>query len=117
MNYVQVYFSCRCEHFFAQLHSVKESSRVYTLYSLNTFINLDHLTTTATGLNFLSAWYLILGTPAFAIRIARLFNLSVETSIVLEQWKQACVQPIAKVFFSVHSAEIKMPDMVQLTNI
>ena len=58
---------------------------------------LDHLRPTATGLDLLPAWYLRLGAPAFAKPIARLFNLSVETSFVLKLWKQACIRPIPKV--------------------
>ena len=58
---------------------------------------LDHLRPTATGLDLLPAWYLRLGAPAFAKPIARLFSLSVETSFVPKQWKQACIRPIPKV--------------------
>ena len=47
--------------------------------------------------DLLPAWYLRLGAPAFAKPIARLFNLSVETSFVLKLWKQACIRPIPKV--------------------
>jgi hypothetical protein len=58
---------------------------------------LDHLHPTATGLDQLPAWFLRLGAPAFCKPIAHLFNLSLFTSTVPQQWKQACILPIPKV--------------------
>jgi len=56
------------------------------------FTILDSLRPTATGLDLLPAWFLRLGAPI----IARLFNLSIATSYVTIQWKQACIRPIPK---------------------
>lgn len=58
---------------------------------------LDHLPASATGPDLIPAWFLRLGAPLFAKPIARLFNLSVATSVVPQQWKQACIRPIPKV--------------------
>ena len=52
---------------------------------------LDHLHHTATGLDGLPAWFLRLGAPVFYKPIARLFNLSLATSTVPQQWKQASI--------------------------
>jgi hypothetical protein len=58
---------------------------------------LDHLHPTATGLDGLPAWFLRLGAPAFCTPIASLFNLSLATSTVPQQWKTASILPIPKV--------------------
>ena len=58
---------------------------------------LDHLRPTATGLDGLPAWFIRLGAPVFYQPIARLFNMSLATSTVPQQWKQACIRPIPKV--------------------
>ena len=58
---------------------------------------LDQLCPTATGLDELPAWFLRLGAPVFYKPIARLFNLSLTTSTVPQQWKKACIRPIPKV--------------------
>ena len=57
----------------------------------------DHLRPTATGLDQLPAWFLRLGAPVFCRPIARLFNLSLSTSTVPQQWKQASIRPLPKV--------------------
>ena len=58
---------------------------------------LDNLRHTATGLDGLPAWFLRLGAPAFAALLAELFNLSLTTSTVPQQWKTAIITPILKV--------------------
>jgi hypothetical protein len=58
---------------------------------------LDHLHSTATGLDNLPAWFLRLGAPVFAKPIARLFNQSICSSFVPIQWKRAYIRPVAKV--------------------
>ena len=58
---------------------------------------LDQLKPTATGLDGLPAWFLRLGAPAFCEPIARLFNLSISTSTVPNQWKRSSIKPISKV--------------------
>jgi hypothetical protein len=64
---------------------------------MQVFRILDHLRHTATGLDGLPAWFLRLGAPAFAALIAELFNQSLNTSTVPQQWKTAITTPIAKV--------------------
>ena len=49
------------------------------------------------GLDGLPAWFLRLGAPVFCKPIARLFNLSLTTSTVPQQWKKASIIPIPKV--------------------
>jgi len=58
---------------------------------------LDNLHTTATGLDGFPAWFLRLGAPVFSRQIAMLFNLSIASSTVPQQWKQASIRPIPKV--------------------
>ena len=61
------------------------------------FRDLDHLKSTATGLDLLPAWFLRLGAPIFAKPLARLFNISLYASFVPHQWKQARIHPVPKV--------------------
>jgi len=58
---------------------------------------LECLRPTATGLDGLPAWFLRLRVPLFYRDIAHLFNLSLVTSTVPQQWKQAIIRPIPKV--------------------
>ena len=68
---------------------------------------LDHLKPTATGLDGLPAWFLRLGAPAFCKPLAHLFNLSIVTSTVPQQWKQACIRPIPKVSSPTQHADFR----------
>jgi len=61
------------------------------------FKALDTLRPTATGLDALLAWFLRLGAPLFCKSISQLFNLSLATSTVPTQWKQASIRPVPKV--------------------
>jgi hypothetical protein len=58
---------------------------------------LDHIHPTATGLDQLPAWFLRLGAPVFASPIAQLFNRSLDTATVPQQWKKAIISPIPKI--------------------
>jgi hypothetical protein len=58
---------------------------------------LDNLRPTATGLDQLPSWFLRVDAPIFSKPLARLFNLSLATSIVPRQWKNAVIKPIPKV--------------------
>ncbi len=69
------------------------------------FRALDHLKLTATGLDMLPAWFLRLGAPIFAKPLARLFNISLYTSFVPHQWKQARILPIPKVSATTQPAD------------
>jgi len=76
----------------------------FSLYNTGTslFFNdqvfqiLDSLHPTATGLDQLPAWFPRLGAPLFCEPIARLFNLSLNTSTIPTQWKLASIQPVPK---------------------
>jgi len=63
---------------------------------------LDRLKRTAAGLDMLPVWFLRLGAPVFAAPLTLLFNQSISTGIVPQQWKMACIIPIPKV---AHPAE------------
>lgn len=58
---------------------------------------LDGLHHTSTGLDKLPAWFLRLGAPVFSEQLARLFNLSIYTSTVPQQWKRAVIRPVPKI--------------------
>jgi len=57
---------------------------------------LDSLKSTSTGLDGLPAWFLRLCAPVFCKTLADLINLSVSTSVVPMQWKQAKICPVPK---------------------
>jgi len=61
------------------------------------FSLLDKLSATATGLYQLPAWFLRTGAPAFYKPITRLFNVSIESSIIPHQWKHAVICPVPKI--------------------
>lgn len=69
-------------------------SRSVTDYEV--FRLLDRLRPTATGLDKLPAWFLRLAAPVLYGPIADLINLSLLTSTVPRQWKQAYIRPIPK---------------------
>jgi len=48
------------------------------------------------GLDSLPAWFLHVAAPVFCQPIAYLFNLSLVTSTVPLQWKEASIHPITK---------------------
>ena len=58
---------------------------------------LDGLKSTATGLDELPAWFLRLGAPVLAKPISKIFNISLKSSVVPEQWKKAYIRPIPKI--------------------
>ena len=55
---------------------------------------LDTLRPTATGLDGLPVWFLRLAAPVFCGPVADLNNLSLMTSTVQAQWKQAYIRPV-----------------------
>jgi Reverse transcriptase (RNA-dependent DNA polymerase)/Endonuclease/Exonuclease/phosphatase family len=73
------------------------ASDIHYISEYSVFQRLDKLRHTATGLDGLPAWFLRLGAPVFCKPIARLFNLSLSTSTVPQQWKTASILPIPKV--------------------
>ena len=61
------------------------------------FRMLDTMLPTATGLDQLPSWFIKLGAPYFYKPLARLFNMSLDTSTVPSQWKAAYICPVPKV--------------------
>ena len=64
---------------------------------MTVFYLLDHLKTTAMGLDGLPSWFLKLSAPFIASHLSELFNLSISLATVPNQWKQALIVPIPKV--------------------
>jgi len=60
------------------------------------FKRLHTLRPTATGLDKLPAWFLRLAAPVFCGPIADMINVSLLTSTVPTQWKQAYIRPVPK---------------------
>jgi len=76
--------------------TVRNSAENYiTEYKI--FGILDKLRPTATGLDGLPVWFLRTGAPVFCQPLTHLFNLSLSTSKVPSQWKQAWIRPVPKV--------------------
>ena len=61
------------------------------------FRMLDSLRPTSAGLDGLPAWFLKIAAPIFCYHLSYLFNLSLSTSTVPLQWKEACIRPIPKI--------------------
>lgn len=61
------------------------------------FRMLDKLKPTASGLDKLPAWFLRVAAPIIALPVSYLFNLSISTSAIPQQWKQANIIPVSKV--------------------
>src|SRR6218665_3209204 len=60
------------------------------------FYILDRLRPTAEGLDNIPAWFLRLLAPVISGWIARLFNSSLNSSTIPEQWRVARIRPLAK---------------------
>jgi hypothetical protein len=71
------------------------------------FKMLDQLHSTATGPDNLPAWYLRLAAPIFAKPLADLLNMSLSSSEVPSQWKQARIHPIPKVSEPMQPADFR----------
>src|SRR6218665_4230854 len=67
-----------------------------TLCNEYIFFILDKLKPTADGLDHIPAWFLRLLAPVCSGWIARLFNLSLNSSTIPEQWRVARIRPVAK---------------------
>ena len=76
--------------------SVSPASTTYVT-EWHVFKALERRRSTATGLDSLPSWFLMLGAPIFSKPLAQLFNMSVASSTVPEQWKQAYIMPVPKV--------------------
>jgi len=68
---------------------------------------LDGLKSTSTGLDGLPAWFLRLGAPVFCKTLADLVNLSISTSTVPLQWKQARICPVPKTSGPTHPGDFR----------
>jgi len=66
-------------------HSTATSSHPQYVSAWQVFQTLDNLHPTATGLDQLPAWFIRLGAPLFCEPIARLFNLSLNTSTIYQR--------------------------------
>ena len=87
--------------------STATSSHPQYVSAWQVFQILDSLHPTATGLDQLRAWFLRLGAPLFCEPIARLFNLSLNTSTIPTQWKLASIQPVPKLPAPTHHADFR----------
>jgi len=88
--------------------------RQTVLYPNNDFILewrvfniLDTLCSTATGLDGIPSWFLRVAAPIFCSPITQLFNLSLSTSTVPRQWKQAWIRPVPKVTAPTQNSDIR----------
>ena len=80
--------------------SAKQSCQSYSNNLRNrmaSFKALERRRPTATGLDSLPSWSLKLGAPIFSKPLAQLFNMSIASYTVPEQWKQAYIKPVPKV--------------------
>ena len=71
------------------------------------FRALDTLRHTAAGLDGLPAWFLRVAAPVFCTPVAYLFNLSLQTSTVPQQWKEARIRPVPKVAAPVQHSDFR----------
>ena len=78
-------------------HTVTQSEHQKYISEWQIFHIVDCLHPTATGLDQLPAWFLRLGAPFICQLITHLINLSLATSTVPIQWKQASIRPVPKV--------------------
>ena len=62
---------------------------------------------TATGLDGLPAWFLRVTAPIFCKPVAYIFNLSLQTSTVPQQWKEARIRPVPKVSAPVQHSDFR----------
>ena len=69
---------------------------------------LDTLQHTAAGLDGLPAWFLRVAVPVFCKPIAYIFNLSLQTSTVPQQWKEARIRPVPKVTVPVQLTDFRL---------
>jgi len=71
------------------------------------FLMLDTLRPTAAGLDGLPAWFLRVAAPVTCKLTANIFNMSLSTSTVLRQWKEARIRPIPKVVTPVQRSDFR----------
>jgi len=68
---------------------------------------LDTLRPTAAGLDGLPAWFLRVAAPAIYKSTTHTFNMSLSTSTVPQQWKEARIKPISKVAVPVQHSDFR----------
>lgn len=73
----------------------QDTSQTFTEFK--TFQILDHLKSTATGMDGLPSWFLRLSAPITAAPISEILNLSLLSSHVPAQWKTSIIKPIPKI--------------------
>jgi len=86
-------------HYTAPLAKITVTHSEHQLYisEWQVFRILDRLHPTATGPDQLPAWFLRLGAPVFSQPITHLINLSLASSTIPIQWKQASIRPVPKI--------------------
>jgi len=65
------------------------------------------LCSTATELDGIPSWFLRVAAPIFCSPITQLFNLSLSTSTVPRQWKQAWNHPVPKVIAPIQHSDFR----------
>ena len=75
---------------------------------MTVFRMLDTLHPTATGLDQIPAWYLRLGAPIFAAPLARLFDQSLTTGVVPQQWTTAVISPLPKIATPTQASDFRL---------
>ena len=100
------YAAISADHSYTSPHRKEPVNLVQSEYTSDwqVFQILDHLSLTASGLDGLPAWFLRLGAPVFCQPVAHLFNLSLTTSTIPQQWKQSSIIPIPKYLPLKHAA-------------
>jgi len=76
--------------------AAEHSGWTHIVTDYDAFKMLDTLRHTATGLDCLPSWFLRLAEPALSGPIADLINMTLMTSTVPSQWKQARIRPVRK---------------------
>ena len=79
-----------------KLTAAEHAGWTHIVTDYDAFKMLDSLRPTATGLDCLPAWFLRLAAPTLCGPIADLINITLMTSTVPSQWKQARIRPVPK---------------------
>jgi len=95
-HYASVSSDVNYEQPLPKVTTAERQGWMHCVSDFEVFRILDTLRPTATGLDKLPAWFLRLAAPVFCGPIADLINLSLLTSTVPKQWKQARIRPVPK---------------------
>jgi len=75
---------------------------------------LDTVGQTAAALDGLPAWFLGVAAPVICKLTAHIFNISLSTSTVLRQWKEARIQPVPEVVVPVPHSDFRPVSMTPI---